>query len=325
MTDFIKIYRLDELESIPEPSWLIEDILHRETLSALVASRGGFKTFLALDWGLCIATGLPWNGHSVAAGNVLHIVGEGGTGIRKRAQAWYQNKGINRSDIHRWACTVHRVDIVDETEWLVASVENAYRPADLELIVVDTLARNSGADENNTKEMSRLIVQADYIKDRFHANVLFVHHNNRAGSFRGSSALDGAFQTVVAMERKGDSDNVLVRCEKQKDAEEFDKFVLKRKKIYLPFGRDSIILEMDADSSPQMGGVLKIVDMAGQRGVTHQDAMQAAADANLCKSTAFNEAWSKARQKELIVRAEESPPGKGALWIRNLALIDLAA
>lgn len=333
LTELIRIYRLDDLETIPEPSWLIADILHRETLSALVATRGAFKTFLALDWGLCIATGTAWNGRAVRQGNVLHIVGEGGTGIRKRAQAWYQEKGIARSAIARWACTVHRVDIAEQTDWLVESVEQAFNGEPLELLVVDTLARNSSGNENDTKEMSRLIVQSDLLKDRFGCNVLFVHHNNKAGEFRGNTALDGAFQTVVAMDRKKDSDVVNIRCDKQKDSEEFPAFCLRRRKVHLPYDRDSIVLEPcdspaegeeEERSDPHdLPNFIRILDLASAHGLSHADGL---VQFGLAGWTAqeFEQAWAQAIKQNLMTLAEETPTGVGTRWIRNLGLIELA-
>jgi RecA-family ATPase len=45
------------------------------------------KSFLALDWGLSVATGVPALGHEVKKGEVVYIYGEGIRGLRQRAEA----------------------------------------------------------------------------------------------------------------------------------------------------------------------------------------------------------------------------------------------
>lgn len=323
MGSLIQIYRLSDLESLPEPEWLISEILHRETLAAIVGNRGSFKTFFALDWGLSIATGLSWNGRKVHAGNVLHIVGEGGRGIKRRAHAWRQEHGVSMEDTQRWACTVKPVDLLEHTEWLLEAVEAAYDPARLELVIVDTLARNNSGDENSTKEMSRLISQADRIKDTFGATVLFAHHVNRGGTFRGNSALDGAFDTIVQLDRKKDSEQVKVSCDKQKDAEEFESFVMKRKHVDLDYGVKSMVLVLDSAASPFIEGILDIIDRAGPRGITNKEAEEQAEQESLCKHAAFNDAWRVLKEQELIELAEDSPPVRNARYVRNMATLDL--
>ncbi len=148
---------------------------------------------------------------------------------------------------------------------------------------------------------------------------------NRAGSFRGNSALDGAFDTIVQLDRKKDSEQVTVSCDKQKDAEEFDKFIMRRKHVELTTGVRSMVLVVDATANPYVDGVIKMLDGAGPRGMTHKDAEQAAEDSGLCKHAAFNEAWTLLKKEGMIELAEDSPVKYNARWVRNMVLLDLTA
>jgi len=89
------------------------------------------------------------------------------------------------------------------------------------LIIIDTLARNFGAgDENNTKEMSELIVAIDDLKARFPGcSVMIVHHSGHADKQRacGAMALKGALDCEFRIEKEGREMRLINT--KMKDAE----------------------------------------------------------------------------------------------------------
>jgi len=78
-----------ELLMRPDPEWLIEHWLTVGGVGTLYGSWGSGKSFLALDWALHVADGLPWLGDcSVRQGPVVYVVGEGVTGFKLRVAAW---------------------------------------------------------------------------------------------------------------------------------------------------------------------------------------------------------------------------------------------
>ena len=93
-----------------------------------------------------------------------------------------------------------------------------------QVIVVDTLARATpGNDENSSRDAGLVINALDYLKEQG-CSVIVVHHTGKDGtSERGSSALRGAVDAlykVVKDKDKPGSDPQLT-AEKVKDAEEF--------------------------------------------------------------------------------------------------------
>lgn len=319
----IQIYKLTDLENISEPEWLIDGILYKDTLAAIVGTRGTFKTFMALDWGLSIAQGKAWNGHATRMGNVVHIVGEGGRGIKRRAAAWRQYHEVDIKDTANWACTIKAVDLLVETDGLMKAISGTF--SNLSLLIVDTLARNMTGDENNTAAMSSLVKQADALREKFGTTVLFLHHTNRQGTIRGNSSFDGALDTILVLQRKGETVTVYNDPEhggKQKEAEEFEPFTLRRKRITLDGQTDgvsSIILELDAENDPYVEPILRILDSGGFRGVSREDALQRASELDICKASKFGDTWTSMKNREIIEVAEDSPSkGRGAKWIRSM-------
>src|SRR5260221_14709356 len=66
---------------MPPMRWLIEGILPEGLLSIIFGEHGSFKSFLALDFALCIATGTAWNGHLLEPAPVVYVAGEGIGGL----------------------------------------------------------------------------------------------------------------------------------------------------------------------------------------------------------------------------------------------------
>jgi hypothetical protein len=78
----------DELRNLPTPEPLIEMVLPRGAYGIIRGRDQSFKSFVALDWALCLATGRPWQGHRCEKVGVLYIAGEGAYGLDKRVAAW---------------------------------------------------------------------------------------------------------------------------------------------------------------------------------------------------------------------------------------------
>ncbi len=64
----------EDLDSLQPPTYLIDSTLVAGSLAALVGAPGHYKTFLALDWALSVATGCAWNGKKAAPGLVVYIL-----------------------------------------------------------------------------------------------------------------------------------------------------------------------------------------------------------------------------------------------------------
>ena len=77
----------------------------------------------------------------------------------------------------------------------------AYRP---ELIVIDTLNRNMGGKESDEMDMGAFIREADYLRVRYRATVVIVHHTGwNVERERGHSSLKGAADTMIAVTKLG--------------------------------------------------------------------------------------------------------------------------
>lgn len=217
-----KLFTLRELEARPAPEYLIDRILSKGGTGLLTAKHASFKTFVSLDMALCVATGTAWHGRAVKQGAVVYVAAEGAGGLLKRARAWCIESGCKFPDNFH---IIDRPAQLGDRRALAAFIESvsAVRPA---LIVLDTLARCAvGLDENSAKDMGAFVESVGHLAETTGAHVLTVHHNNKTGEYRGSSALVAAVDTHLSIERDGRGDILTLKFEKQKDAEELPPMV----------------------------------------------------------------------------------------------------
>ncbi|WP_328314145.1 helicase RepA family protein [Streptomyces sp. NBC_00442] len=244
---------LDDIEPL-EP--VITDVLYRDTLARVYGASGTFKSFMTLDFAGCVGTGMAWHGQDVTQGPVIYLVAEGMRGIRKRVRAWEQHHGCRMTGVFFLPRPVQAMD----PEWLVlVELCRRRRPA---LVVIDTQARVTvGIEENSNTEMGRVVDRMEQLRGTSGACVLLVHHTGHDGDRgRGATAVKGALQTELGVERKGSGlldTTITLKTGKQKDDEELGDVV---------FGLHQVALNGEAkeDGSPLTSVVLVPLDPVAQ-------------------------------------------------------------
>jgi len=252
---------LDEIEGLPPPTWLIEGLLVEASNASLIAPPKSLKSFVALDWALHIAYGLPWQGRPVKQGGVLYIAGEGVGGMGRRIKAWRAFHGVeDRNAPFRLLAVPFRIMQADHVKKVIRTAL-AIAEADgmrIVLAVNDTLARSmAGADENSAQDMGVAVGGMDEIRTEVGCAILTVHHTgkDKDRGARGSSALLGAVDTEITVERQDATLTIQVTA--QKDAEEGDAIVIKARKVGMDGGEPGegaqtslVLVELGAGEVP---------------------------------------------------------------------------
>ena len=303
---------LDSIEPL-EP--VIADVLYRDTLARIYGASGTFKSFMTLDFAGCVGTGIAWHGQDVTQGSVIYLVAEGMRGIRKRVRAWEQHHGRRMTGVYFLPRPVQAMD----PEWRVlVELCARRRPA---LVVIDTQARVTvGVEENSNTEMGKVVDRMEQLRGASEACVLLVHHTGHDGDRgRGATAVKGALQTELGVERKGSGlldTTITLKTGKQKDDEELGDVV---------FGLHQVALRGEAkeDGSPVTSVVLVPLDpvaqpqaRTGQQGRIEEIA--AALDAK-----GFPSDWGRDRLRHACssvgIQAENKLLGEVAKYRKNRA------
>ena len=249
----LRLLSVSDLAELPPPSWLLDDILPIG-FNVLFGPSNVGKSFLALDWALCIASGLPWYGKLTEPCTVAYVAAEGVSGLYQRVQAWmharHQVLPPDRIRFIPSAVNFLEAGEVDQAQDAISALDIPPR-----LIVVDTMARSMvGGDENTSRDVGRFIAGVDTLRATFDAAALIVHHTGRDGEDeRGSTALRGASDAMIAL--KPDGGGIKMMCSKQKDAAPFEPW-----QLHLEPTLESCVLRLGTNSDALAPIELQILD-----------------------------------------------------------------
>lgn len=225
------IYFLDEIRNLPATSnWLLDNLFCRGEFALLYGDGGSGKSYLAVDIAMAVASGTSFCGEQFMvpqSGQVVYASGEGRRGLAKRFSAVeesFRQNGIvvDPNNI----CILHDVPQLFNTDtpynperFVTALRERGIAAPDL--IIIDTLQRAAvGADENYAKDIGIILGRIILIQQLTGAAILLIHHANKDGGVRGSTALRNSADVVLEARKVGENQHELI-CSKIKDGDWF--------------------------------------------------------------------------------------------------------
>ena len=284
--------RVDSLE-IRETQYIIGGHLEADSLNLIFGEPGCGKSFISIDMACCVATGTPWHGHEVQKGLVIYIAGEGHNGLAKRFRAWSMahGKSLDGAPLYKSKKAAQLYDVsvaIDVADAVREIVEQA--GVEPSMIIIDTVARNMGGDENSTQDMNQFIENIDsLLRVPYQCAVLLVHHSGKAspGQARGSTALRGALDAEYQVEMDGTSKMIKMENRKMKDGE-------------VPAPKSFSIKQVGlgvygADGSEIVGAALETVDISGLVGVVKEKSITLTKNQGI----AFNTLCSLVKMREI--------------------------
>jgi len=87
------------------------------------------------------------------------------------------------------------------------------------LVIIDALTDILSGDENSKEDTQPVFTQLRRIADRTGAAIILIHHCNRAGGYRGSSAIKGAVDLMVKVESEDGQNIINFFTEKNRDGD----------------------------------------------------------------------------------------------------------
>lgn len=197
----------------PQDRWLVEGLWADQAVGIVGGEPKCFKSFLALDIALSVASGTPClrrfpTPHPgrvllYAAEDALHIVRQRLLGIALAAEVDFLSL-----DIHIITAPSLRLDLPLDQDRLLATVQSL-RPC---LLVLDPFVRLHRIDENAAAEVAPVLAYLRQLQRQFHTAVLLVHHARKGAShlragqaLRGSSELHAWGDSNLYLRRHGSS------------------------------------------------------------------------------------------------------------------------
>lgn len=251
-----------DLADLPPATPLLGECLGENTLAVLLGKFGTLKTFLALDWACCVATGKAWQEHSPinpAGSPVLYVAAEGHIGVGKRLAAWQGENGI---------IPPGKFFLVPEaapltTDQGVQQLVDIIKARGIKLLVLDTLHKCCpGIEENSATEMGAVIGRLNALREDTGCTVLMAHHTGHAGTrARGSSSIEDDVDTswLITLDDDDDRSPGASRTLSQRKSKDSEFQPQRSLKFLAVEGTDSGVLEIGEpdDSSSGSGSASK--------------------------------------------------------------------
>lgn len=208
-----KRYSITELLTLPDPVWTVEGILMERSLAMLYGAPKSYKTFLALDLALSIATDRPFHGVPVVRGRVTYVAAEGHPAeARDRVLAWCHTNSIDPAELAGWFNLVLSGVQLDQPSSIKEYLKADPSPCDVTFF--DTLNRNMAGHESDTQDMTKVVAGCDTVRRELHTAVVLIHHTGVDQSrSRGSTVLIGAVDTSLRVTRKAGAVSLLVEAQ----------------------------------------------------------------------------------------------------------------
>lgn len=207
------------LEDHPEAPKIIEKIIAEASVNLWAGKEGSKKTWSFIDAAVCVVSGKPWLGLKTQQCPVLIVDEESGDhALARRIKQALAGEMITGKP------PIHYISIAQ-----INLLKNPNDPAILISLIAETGARlvfidaladvMAGGDENTVKDTQPVFVALRRIAKVTGAAIVVIHHNNRLGDYRGSSAIAAALDTMIQIESKEGSDLISFRSQKIRDGE----------------------------------------------------------------------------------------------------------
>lgn len=249
-------YQLTGAEDIlrrKRPDELIEWIVFEHTFLSLIGDNDSFKSFLLLDWYLCIASDYDWQGFCTKHGHVIYVPAEAPEDLPERLQAWPH---VHPSaSLDRWHVVEAVPDLCgDGTERLIDTAKSLPEPP--VLIAIDgASACMAGRDENDY--LPAVVDACTRIVRATGAALALIHHTGwKSKRQRGPKVLQDRVSTEIIVTAERDRLRQTLTCGKMRMARRFEKIVLKGSVVPAGPGKTSLVFsripDCDKDANPEI-------------------------------------------------------------------------
>jgi hypothetical protein len=240
-TKFRAVSLVDVRKPEYQHDWLVDDTIELHGVCAMPGMSKAGKSFLAHHMEFCVSLGVPFWGHDVKQGLVIHQAGEGQEGMMKRLEGYLRYHGLeSRTDIPLVPMLKKINLFVDDrdTDDLIAECKQweQFWGQKLRLLTLDTFNKAiTGANEISGQDMGKVTNRLERLRDELSCTVMTLQHMDKKGvAQRGHSSLTADVSNVIEVHKLENSRDKVgrpirtFRIDKNKDGEdnETNRFVL---------------------------------------------------------------------------------------------------
>ena len=203
-----KIITNKDYENMPDMEWLIDGIIGEKSLNMIVGKSQDTKSFLALHMGLQLAHKRDFFGLDSDIENeipVMYNALEGQSGLKNRIDGWCKYNMLKHPNNFN---TLTGNPILNSDRSVDEYIEYL-QCKDFKdgLLIIDTYNQATPSmNENDAGATGQVMANCQRIIDATGSALILIHHKSDKATdstYRGSSAIGGALDTMISVERTG--------------------------------------------------------------------------------------------------------------------------
>jgi len=221
--DFIK-------KEFPKQKWVVDGYIPRESVCILAGKRAGFKTWIALDLAISIASGKPFlDVFETHQGNVLYVNEENSAVLFSERLKYFKENGNKLPELSLSYLNLEGFRF-DKLEWREKLIEFS-KEYGISTIICDPVRRTHDFEENDAGQISLFftdIIQP--LRKELGVTFVFLHHlrkgfggkyaSDKMDELRGSSELANYVDSILLSERLRESNRFNLKHLKSRSAPE---------------------------------------------------------------------------------------------------------
>jgi archaellum biogenesis ATPase FlaH len=300
----------DALKDLSPIKWVVENLISEGSVTLLYGEAGSKKTYFSLDIAVCVASGQGFLDFPTNQCNVLYIDEESGLRRLMRRLALVLRGHSIREDIPLYGTSLDQLNLVKEND--VENLKRLILEHEAGLVFIDALADViPDADENSVKDIQPIFQRLRKIAEETNASIIIIHHTNKHGNYRGSTAMGGAVDLMLSIESKHNSPNIDIKSEKVRDVEPFQLSAV----IHFPEDKDMVwVTRSDAKPIPGNLGKCQIYVLAFLLEHGASEVNEIVAEPEGCTELSARKAIYSLANSALIERVDSGNQGESATY-----------
>jgi len=189
------------------------------SVSLVCGAGGSKKTYSMIDLVVSVASGNEWLGFDVSEPTTTLFIDEE-SGPRRFAHRVCATGRAHEApaDLPLFYISLAGFDLT--TTDGQDKLHELINESGAKLVILDALVDvMAGGDENAVSDVQPIFVGLRRIAEMTHSAIVVIHHTNRTGEYRGSSALKGAVDIMLIVTSPGNEEIITFKTEKARDIE----------------------------------------------------------------------------------------------------------
>jgi hypothetical protein len=194
---------------------IIDKIITSGSFSCFYGSPGSKKTYSLISMAVCAAANKDWLDFKIKGPlKVLFLDEENGEVefTKRLGDALRGELAGSDTSIQFISFAAFKMD--DKND--ITTLQRLIEELGVQLVIIDSLSQIMDGDENSKQDTQPVLNALRRIADKTGAAIILIHHANKQGGFRGTTAISGSVDLLVKVESEPNSNWISFKTEKNR-------------------------------------------------------------------------------------------------------------